>query len=179
MLTIENTVLVVIDVQGKLARIVYKSEEMVANLQKLIKGAKILGVPILLTEQYPEGLGPTIPEIKELLSGVQPISKTSFNCCNNEHFMQALNTLNRKQVLVTGIEAHVCVYQTAINLLNFGYKVEIVADAVSSRNPEHKQIGLAKVRDAGGSVTCMETALFELLKVAEGSKFKEIIKIVK
>jgi len=93
--------------------------------------------------------------------------------------MRELRALNRKQILITGIETHICVYQTAMDLINLGYEVEVVADAVSSRTVENKEIGLEKVRDGGGKLTSTETALFELLKVAEGEKFKEILQIMK
>ena len=179
MLILENTVLIVVDVQEKLAHVMSEKRVLLENLEKIIKGAQILGIPILLTEQSPEELGPTIPEIARLLPNIQPVRKLSFSCCGSNRFMQALKALSRKQVLITGIEMHVCVYQTAVDLLNLEYEVQVVADAVSSRTVENRQIGLAKIRDAGAALTSMETALFELLKVAEGAKFKEILKIVK
>jgi len=179
MLELKNTVLIIVDVQGKLANLMHKKEVLFENLQKIIKGAKILGIPVLWAEQNPQGLGPTIPEVATLLSDIQPISKIEFSCCGSEHFVKALKELKRKQVLIAGIEAHICVYQTAIDLIGLGYEVQIVADAVSSRTEGNKKIGLDKTRDAGATLTSIETALFELLKVAEGEKFKEILKIVK
>jgi len=179
MLTVENIALLIIDVQGKLAQLMQGKEVLFENLQRMIKGAQILGIPIIWTEQNPRGLGPTIPEVAPLLSNSQPIHKLSFSCCGNEDFMRELRALNRKQILITGIETHICVYQTAMDLINLGYEVEVVADAVSSRTVENKQIGLEKVRDGGGKLTSTETALFELLKVAEGEKFKEILQIMK
>ncbi|MEA3459839.1 MAG: hydrolase, partial [Chloroflexota bacterium] len=165
MLTLENTVLLIIDIQGKLVRSMYEKEALIGNLQKIIRGARILGIPILWTEQNPEGLGPTMPEIACLLSNLQPIPKLSFSCCSNKRFMQELKALSRKQVLMAGIEAHICVYQTAMDLLNLGYEVQVVADAVSSRTAENREIGLEKIRDGGASLTSVETALFELLKI--------------
>jgi nicotinamidase-related amidase len=103
----------------------------------------------------------------------------SFSCCQNDRFASALKALNRKQVLIAGIEAHICVYQTAVDLVGLGYEVQVVADAVSSRQIENKEIGLQKMKAFGISLTSVETALFELLKVAEGEQFKKIIKIVK
>jgi len=179
MLTFENTVLLVVDVQGRLAHLMCEKEALFESVQKIIKGMQILDIPILWTEQNPEGLGATIPEIAHLLSNIQPIPKLSFSCCGNERFMQALKAMNCKQVLITGIEAHICVYQTAVDLINLGYEVQVVADAVSSRTFENKGIGLEKMKDGGASLTSTETALFELLKIAEGPKFKEIIKIVR
>ena len=179
MLKIENTTLLIVDIQGNLAHLMHGKELLFKNVQKLIKGIQILGIPILWVEQNPRGLGPTIPEIADLLSNIQPISKMSFSSCRNDRFLQALNALNRKQVLIAGIEAHVCVYQTAAELVDIGYDVQVVTDAVSSRNMENKEIGLQRMRDSGVSLTSVETALFELLKVAEGEQFREILKIVK
>jgi len=179
MLKIENTTLLIVDIQGNLAHLMHGKELLFKNVQKLIKGIQILGIPILWVEQNPRGLGLTIPEIADLLSDIQPISKMSFSSCRNDRFVQALNALNRKQVLIAGIETHVCVYQTAAELVDIGYDVQVVTDAVSSRNMENKEIGLQRMRDSGVSLTSVETALFELLKVAEGEQFREILKIVK
>jgi nicotinamidase-related amidase len=179
MLNMENVALLIVDIQGNLAYSMHGKELLFKNVQKLIKGIKALGIPILWVEQNPQGLGPTIPEIADILSDIQPISKMSFSCCRNDRFMQALKALNRKQVLIAGIEAHVCVYQTAVDLVDLGYEVQVVTDAVSSRNMENKGIGLQKMRDSGVSLTSVETALFELLKVAEGEQFRDILKIVK
>jgi nicotinamidase-related amidase len=174
-----NTVLIVVDVQEKLAHVMAEKRVLLENLKKVIKGAQTLGIPILLTEQNPEGLGPTIPEIAHLLPNIQPVRKLSFSCCGSDRFIQTLEGVSRKQVLIAGIETHVCVYQTAVDLLNLGYEVQIVADAVSSRTVENRHIGLEKIKDAGAALTSTETALFELLRVAEGAKFKELLKIVK
>ena len=179
MLKMENITLLIVDIQGNLAHLMYGKELLFKNMQKLIKGIQVLAIPILWVEQNPRGLGPTIPEIADILSNIQPISKMSFSSCRNDRFVQALKALNRKQVLIAGIEAHVCVYQTAAELVDLGYEVQVVADAVSSRNMENKEIGLQRMRDSGVSLTSVETALFELLKVAEGEQFKEILKIVK
>ena len=179
MLISERTVLIVVDVQGKLAHLMYEKETLFENLQKMIRGAQILEISILWVEQNPEGLGPTIPEVARLLTDHQPISKLSFSCCGSDRFLRAFKETDRTQVLIAGIETHVCVYQTTMDLLDLGCEVQIVADAVSSRTAENRQIGLERIRDAGGSLTSMETALFELLKVAKGEKFKEILKIVK
>jgi nicotinamidase-related amidase len=179
MLKSEQTLLVIIDVQGKLAQLMYEKEKLFESLQKAIKGARVLGIPIIWLEQNPEGLGPTIPEIASLLNGMKPISKFSFSCCGDDRFVDALNLLNRKQVLLAGIEAHVCVYQTAADLVALGYEVQVVTDAVSSRTKENREIGLQKMHDVGASLTSMETALFELLKTAKTESFKEIARIVK
>lgn len=179
MLKSKKTALIVIDVQGKLAQLMYAKQTLFENLRKIIKGVQALGVPILWLEQNPEGLGPTIPEVSELLTSIEPISKSSFSGCRNERFVQALKNANRNQVLIVGIEAHVCVYQTAVGLVELGYKVEVVTDAVSSRTIENKKVALQKMRDIGVNLTSTEMALFELLQVAEGEQFKEILKLVK
>jgi len=179
MLKLGQTALVVVDVQGKLAHLMYDKEKLFDSLKKIIRGSQILQIPILWAEQLPENLGPTIPEVAQLLSNTQPIRKCCFSCCGNELFKQALGGLNVKQILITGIETHVCVYQTVIDLLKLGYEVQTVADAVSSRTIENKYVGLEKMKDAGATLTSTETALFELLKIAKGTPFKEIIKIIK
>ena len=179
MLKKEDTVLIVVDVQGKLAQLMNKKEKLYDNLQKIIQGAKILNLPIIWMEQYPKGLGPTIPEIVSLLPDQQPISKTSFSCCGESGFMTKLNAIGRHQVLICGIETHVCIHQTALDLIEMGYKVQIVSDAVSSRSKENKEIGLQKMAAAGAILTSVEMALFELLRVAGTEEFKAISKILK
>ena len=179
MLKVDDTVLVVIDVQGKLAQLRHNKEELFKNLRTMILGAQILDVPILLTEQYPQGMGTTVPEIAELMEGVKPITKTTISCCREDAFTEAFADLGREQALLVGIETHVCVWQTAYDLLEAEYAVHVVADAVSSRSAENKHIGLENMRDSGAILTCTETALFELLRVAEGPQFKEILTLVK
>ena len=156
-----------------------EKELLFENVQKLIKGIQVLGVPILWVEQNPRGIGPTIPEISALLPDIEPVGKMSFSSCRNDDFMQALKDAGRRQVLICGIETHICVYQTAADLVNLGYEVQAAADAVSSRNRLNKEIGLQKMTDSGVSLTSVETALFELLKTAQAEPFRQIISIVK
>ena len=179
MLTTENSVLVLIDVQGKLARAMQDRQRFLDNTLKLVEGSQILELPVLWTEQNPAGLGPTLPEIAALLPNQNPLSKLSFSCCANDQFIEKLKKLNRQNLLVAGIETHVCVYQTAADLVDLSYDVQVVTDAVASRTAENKQIGLEKCKQAGAGLTSTETVLFELLKVAKGDKFKKIIKVVK
>ena len=179
MLTIENAVLVVVDVQGKLAQVMHDKESLFRNLQRMVRGAQILGLPILWCEQNPAGLGPTIPELAALLPEQKPVAKMSFSCCGCEDFQTALKATGRKQILLTGIEAHVCVYLTAADLIDAGYKVEVVADAVASRSSENKKIGLDKIQALSAGITCTETALFELLRTATHPNFKEVAKLLK
>ena len=179
MLTISDSILLVIDVQEKLFHVMYQKEQLADNLQRLIKGMKVLEVPILVTEQYPEGLGPTIPEISQLLGDVKPYPKVNFSCCGDEGFLQAFKQLRRKQVLIAGIESHVCVYQTAADLISAGFEVYVVSDAVSSRSEQNKDTGIKMMLQSGAKLTGTEAALFELLKVAKGDKFKAISQLVK
>jgi len=178
MLTTDETLLLIVDIQGKLARIVHASDATIDAAGKLIRGATVLELPILWTEQNPAGLGPTVPELAALLPG-EPIGKLSFSCAGEQRFVDALDEIGRNDILLAGIEAHVCVCQTALDLLAVGHRVHVVADAVSSRTPENRSIGLARIARAGGEITSVEAALFELLKVADGPKFKELLKIVK
>lgn len=179
MLKVENTALVVIDVQGKLAKIMHHSGELLRSIENLIKGAQLLNVPIIWLEQYPKGLGPTSDNLKQHLTENSPIAKMTFSACKNEEFQTELQKLDRKSMLVCGIEAHICVYQTVQELLRTGHDVEVVADGISSRSLANKEIGLAKMTSLGAKVTSVEMALFELLETAEHPKFKEISKIIK
>jgi nicotinamidase-related amidase len=179
MLLKEDAVLVVVDVQGRLATLMFQKDEFYANVVRMIKGALALDIPVLWNEQLPDKLGDTIPEIREVLSGRQPLVKSTFSCCGNEAFNAQLLQTGRRQVLLAGMETHVCVYQTAVDLLDKGYEVYLVADAVSSRFKENKEIGIQAIRDLGARITSVEMALFEMLKVAEGDQFKQVIKIVK
>jgi nicotinamidase-related amidase len=146
---------------------------------RMIKGAQVLDIPIIWNEQLPDKLGTTIPEVREALKEASPLVKNTFSCCGNDTFSHQLGALDREQVLLVGMETHVCVYQTAIDLLEAGYEVYLVADAVSSRSLENKQIGIEAIRDAGAKLTSVEMCLFETLGVAEGERFRQIINIVK
>ena len=179
MITPKETLLLIIDVQGRLAQGVFQSSTLEANIGKLVRGCSILDVPVLLTEQYPKGLGSTIDSVKELLHGNVAVEKLSFSCCGTPDFMKKLRSFNRNDILVAGIEAHVCVYQTAVDLVEFGYNVHLVTDCVSSRTEENRTLGIRCIEKAGASLTSTEMALFELLRVAEGERFKAISKIIK
>jgi nicotinamidase-related amidase len=179
MLTRENTVLVIVDVQEKLARVMHERERLFEGLRKLIQGARVLDVPIILLEQNPDGLGPTVAPVAEVLEGIEPIVKMSFSGTGEGRFTEALRKTGRKQVLLGGIEAHVCVYQTAADLVQQGYEVQVVVDAVSSRTPENRGIALERIKAAGASLTSVETALLEILGRADDPCFKAILKIVK
>ena len=178
MLKIDNTVLVLIDVQGKLAQLMHGKRAFFDNLKNIIRGVQVLDIPIIWLEQCPDKLGSTTPEIAQLLEDVEPIAKTSFSACGNQPFMQAIEASQRKQALLVGLEAHICVYQTARDLINLGYQVDVVTDAVATRFPENKKVGLRRMQDLGARLSSTEMALFELLEVAQGTQFKQIIKII-
>lgn len=175
----ENSVLVVIDVQSKLIPIIYQKENLIKNLRKIIQGARVLEIPIIITEQYPKGLGSTISEIVSALDEYNPIAKTSFSCCEEKNFTTQLEQTNRGQILVTGIEAHICIYQTCIDLLDSGYEVYLLVDCTSSREKENRDIAINELDSLGIHLTSVEMALFEMLRVAEGKEFKQISEIIK
>ncbi len=179
MLDTEKCCLVVVDVQGKLAQLMHGKEALFKNIQTLITAAKILQIPILWCQQCPDALGPTIPEIAQLLADNEPINKAAFSCCGTDKFNSKLNELSRNQVLLCGIEAHVCVYQTAVDLLTKGFEVNVVVDGVSSRTPDNKQIALSRMAAEGAAISSVEMALFELLRTAEHPKFRQIAKLIK
>jgi len=179
MLEPTNTMLVCIDMQGNLAQAMHRKEDLFKNVRILLAGLRILEIPLMVTEQNPQRLGPTIPEVAGLVPDLTPISKMCFSCCDTAAFMTALERVNRRHILLAGIEAHVCIYQTAADLIARGYTVEVVVDCISSRTAENKAIALEKLKAAGAQITSAETVLFELLKTAESPKFREIVKIVK
>ncbi|AWK06205.1 hydrolase [Flavobacterium crocinum] len=179
MLTQENTGLIIVDVQGKLARIVQESEKMIANLEKLIRGCQILSVPIIYLEQNPNGLGNTVPELEKLLANQKAIEKYTFNAFENEEFQQTVLKANKKQWLVCGIETHICVYQTAMGLLAHNFEVEIVADCVSSRSKESVDLALQKMQQKGINLTNVEMCLYELVKDSRNENFKAILNLIK
>jgi len=178
MLDCDNTVAVIVDIQGKLARIMHDSEAMIDAACRLVRGAAALELPIVWTEQNPDGLGPTVPELAELLPG-EPIPKISFSCCGEPAFVSRLAAVGRNQVLLAGIESHICVYQTAVGLGTMGYEVHLVADAIASRTPRNRRIGLGRAQDEGVTVTSVEMALFELLGEAKGDAFRQILRVVR
>lgn len=179
MLNTNDTALVVIDVQEKLFRAINEKEAMVRNLEVLLRGAAVLEIPLLVTEQNPAGLGPTLDGLVELMPAVERIPKFSFSCCDEPLFMQALEALDRRNILVAGIETHICVYQTAVELARRGYQVQAVADCVASRTAFNNTIGLERMKAGDVSLTSAETVLFELMKTARHEKFRAVQKIVK
>jgi nicotinamidase-related amidase len=179
MLTKGKTGLVVIDVQGKLSTVVHDSERFIANLVTLIKAAKLLDMPILWLEQNPEKLGKTVPELQEVLGSVTPISKFSFSACGEPVFVEAVKKTKVKTWLLSGIETHICVYQTALGLLDLGYGVELVSDCVSSRALSNKVLALEKLARKGAEITCLEMCLFELIGDCRADEFRSALSLIK
>jgi nicotinamidase-related amidase len=169
--------LAVIDVQEAFRPVVLDFEQIAANVAVLIQSARILALPVLVTEQYPQGLGATVPEVANHLEGIEPIEKVCFSALDADGFPARL--AERDQVLLCGIEAHVCVNQTAEDLLTSGKEVHVVQDAVSSRTAANRDLGLHKMEHSGAVVTSVETALFELLRAAGSPEFKQIQALVK
>lgn len=175
----DAAVLVIIDIQGNLAQAMFDKENLFVNTVRLIKGFKVLNLPVVITEQIPQKLGPTLPQIAAELDGIKPVAKESFSCWDEINFKKEIEAINRKHVVLLGIETHVCVYQTALDLISNGYDVDLVADAVSSRTPENRRIGIEAIKAAGAKITSVEMVLFELLRTAADPKAKDLFKIVK
>ncbi len=174
-----DTALVVIDIQKLFRPLIHEMDLVIANASRLIRFADRLEVPILLTEQYSQKLGPTVDELIELTHRHEPIEKISFSCAGDHHFMTRLKSTHRDQVILCGIETHVCVYQTARDLLEDGYQVVVAADAVSSRLISNRNLGLAYIRDMGVQVMTSEMIFFEMLKIARTDDFRLVADILK
>ena len=179
MLSINDTQLVILDIQGKLSQIVYQSEQVLKQSSSLVQGCQLLDIPIVWVEQTPEKLGATSPLIAEHLSGESPIAKATFSAYGTEAFVEKVKKNKRKQVLLIGIETHICIYQTTVDLIEAGYDVFVASDAVSSRTLENKNIGLEMIRQVQGKIISVEAALFALLKTSTHEKFREIARLIK
>lgn len=179
MLHREDSALLIIDIQERLAAAMSEREKVVENNLHLIELAKMLDIPIILTEQYPKGLGPTVPEIKDAMSTYSPIEKLTFNCCGEPDFLKKFEPLKRTKIIVTGMETHICVLQTCLGLLKADRAVHVVSDAICSRTKENWQVGLGIMQNAGAVVTGTETVLFQLLGVAGTEEFKAVSKRIK
>jgi len=179
MINRNDALLVFIDVQGKLHEIMPERATLDANLERMIACTKLLKLPLLVTEQLPEKLGPTNEPFRTQLAGATVLQKSAFSCYGEASFRTALQATGKKQVILVGIETHVCVYQTALDLLADGFEVFVAADAVDSRNPENKTLALQAMRDAGAKILPTETLLFALLRDAADPLFKSVLKLIK
>lgn len=169
-----DAVLVIVDIQERLAAVMDQRKKVTDNCRHLIEAAKLLDIPIILNEQYPKGLGPTVPEIKEVLPAYEPNEKLTFSCCREGSFSGRFSAMKRKKVILVGMETHVCVLQTCIDLLKQGLDIHVVQDAICSRTKENFRAGIEFMRDAGAVINCTETVLFQLLERAGSEEFKII-----
>jgi len=177
-----DSLLVIVDIQDSLLTTMPEHDRllMITNSGKLLQAAQILAVPVLLTEQYPKGLGKTTPAICEHLPvATQTFEKTGFSCCTAAGFNDALAACNRQQIILVGQESHICILQTALALLSLGYQVYVVADAVCSRQTAHKVSALQRMTQQGVTVICYESVLFEWLKDARHPDFKAISSLLR
>lgn len=179
MFDIQQSVLIVIDIQGNLAHAMHDKERLLTNTQNLIQACQHLNIPILLTEQAPEKLGSTIQEVSQYLGNIRAIPKLSFSCYGEERFVEVLKATGRRQIIVCGIESHVCMCQTVSDLMDHEYPVQVVADAVSSRTRDNYLLGLDRMKSEGAVMTSTEMLLTELLRTAAHPKFRDILSLIK
>ncbi|HBH49225.1 MAG TPA: hydrolase [Bacteroidales bacterium] len=175
----ENTIGLVVDMQEKLLPHITHSDEIKDNCIKLIKGLNILDVPIVVTQQYTKGLGPTDDDVNKAIGNFSYIEKMAFSCYRQSDFIKVLNKSGKRNVVIMGIESHICVLQTALDLLYNNFNPVVVTNAIGSRKAEDKQIALWRMRDVGSIMTTYESILFELCKQAGTDEFKAISKLVK
>lgn len=174
----QHTALLVIDVQERLMPVIYESEKVFANVNKLLRGAEILNLETIITEQYPKGLGNTCSEV-QLPENPNIIEKVCFSCMLSEPVNEQLKLTNITDLIICGVESHICILKTTLDALKEGYTVHVVADAVSSRTAENKQIAIERMRQSGAFVTSTESILFMLLDQAGTDEFKAISKLIK
>lgn len=174
-----NTCLLLVDVQARLTPHIHESRHLLAAAQRMLRAADILGLPILITEQYPQGLGETVPELLEAVREPSRLQKMTFSVWQDEGCRHAIGSLNRPNVLIVGIETHVCVQQTALDLHQAGLRPVLLADAVSSRRPLDRDVAFDRLRSAGIVITTVESAIFQLLERAGTDLFRQILPLVR
>ena len=176
----ENSLLVIVDVQQKLMNVMSNSESCLAKVRLLANSAALMNVPVIVTEQYPKGLGPTVDAVREVLAENTPfIEKSAFSCCGADEFNTKIQQSERKNIILCGVESHVCVLQTAVTLLNRGYNVILAADAAGSRNENDKALALSFLRHEGVKVLSTESIVFALLKDSKHPSFKAVSALLK
>ncbi len=179
-LNLEDSLVLIIDVQEKLLNAVFNKEQVEKKSAIVAEAAKILGIPVVVTEQYPKGLGNTIPAVKDALAeDTEVFEKTAFSALNNEEILEAIKKHNKKQILIFGIETHICVSQTTAALRELGYDVSVIKDACGSRAEEEYLAGLERMKDNGAYIITTEIALFEWLKGAKHPNFKAVQALIK
>ena len=180
LLSKEGSVLIIFEMQERLLPAVHEHKEVLKNVRNMVRSARILGIPIILTEQYPKGLGPTVPELMEVLGeDVEPVEKLSFSAFGSDEFRSRLKDLDAKTLMLCGLETHICINQTAHDALQEGYRVHVLKDATSSRTKKNKKAGLKKMQHSGVVITTTEMALYELMEVAKTDEFNDILKVLK
>jgi len=179
LLQLSTTGLLAIDLQQPLLDVMWNQEELIANVRRLAEAARILDLPVVVTEQNPQKLGPTAPCIADTIADGSPVPKMAFSCCREKRVMDSLRALGRATWLLCGVEAHVCVSQTVLDLLDHEYQVQIVADAVGSRTQANWEAGLGRARQAGAVITTTEMALFELLERAGTEQFRAVHRLIR
>ena len=177
--TKENSVVLLIDFQERFAPVLHKSDETIKNIKLLLAGANLYSLPIIVTEQVPEKLGPTIADFKEYLHKAKFFYKKTMSCCGQIGFLEELKNRGVKQIAVCGIEAHVCVLQTSLDLIHNGFQVHLASDAVTTRIPYNKEIAVEKMRSSGVIVSSVETLLFEMAYTAGTEEFKKLQQLFK
>jgi nicotinamidase-related amidase len=175
----ERAALVVVDLQEKLVPAIENRERVLRNSLLLMKLAEVLKLPVLLTTQYKRGLGEILPEVRAAAPGALPLDKVSFGCFGDAGFEERLRGLGRDQLVVTGVEAHICVCQTVLGALEKGYTVHVASDAVGSRTRENREVGLARMERAGALLSSAEMALYELLGRSDREAFKQVLPLLK
>ena len=175
----ENTAGLLIDIQERLYPHIHDHEAIAKNAGILVEGLKIMGVPVMVTQQYTRGLGPTIPGLQDMISDYPLIEKTSFSCCDEPEFIKILAETHKQFILIAGIESHVCVLQTVIDLLERGYQPVVVEDCISSRKINDKSVSVRRMRREGAIISSYESILFELCRFSGTDEFRSISKLVK
>ena len=175
----KDTAAVVIDIQERLLPHIYDGNSILQNSLKIIVGLQILSIPVIVTQQYTKGLGPTDPSIAGKIAEFSYIEKTSFSCFEEPVFQKELTLLGKQNIIIIGIESHVCVLQTCLDLLSGGYNPVVIEDCVSSRKPEDKIVSIKRMRQEGARISTLESILFELTRKAGDETFKRISRLVK
>lgn len=175
----QDALVMAVDIQERLMPAIYKADKMIARSAILLQGMQALGVPVVVTRQYPKGLGDTVPEIIAVTQDVQPLDKITFSCYDDAAIQEAITATGKRTIILCGAEAHICLLQTAIDLQSAGYQAVIVQDAVSSRNKSDKKVALRRATQEGIIVTTTESILFELCRAAGTDAFKTISRLIK
>jgi nicotinamidase-related amidase len=175
----DDTIALIIDIQERLYPFIHDNEKLTSNIVRLVKGLKILNIPMIVTQQYTKGLGDTISPVREALGDYTHLEKMSFSCCGDDTVMNAIRSSGKKNVIICGIESHVCVLQTCLDLIENGFNPVLIEDCVGSREPNNKKYAVKRMHSAGAVVSTYESILFELTVVSGTPEFKEISKLVK